>query len=145
MTRYPPIDLPLPLRRSQTNLSSSMPFDSKTMWLVTKSTPFILKFTFGHSCLVGISPPRELTNIWHLSRAMERLCFSTYASNMKECDAPKSNSPTAVVALMKKHTKDNIWSFLHSNMIDPSSSVVLLSGNKYRVGSTGGGGCSCRW
>jgi hypothetical protein len=24
---------------------------------------FILRFTFGHSCLAGISPPRELTII----------------------------------------------------------------------------------
>jgi hypothetical protein len=32
---------------------------------------------------------------------MGRLCFSTYASDMKECDAPKSNSTTAEVALTK--------------------------------------------
>jgi hypothetical protein len=42
---------------------TSMPFDSKIMRLVTKSTPLILRFNFGHSCLVGISPPRELTII----------------------------------------------------------------------------------
>jgi hypothetical protein len=26
-------------------------------------TPLILRFTFGHNCLVGISPPGELTTI----------------------------------------------------------------------------------
>jgi hypothetical protein len=28
---------------------------------VTKSTPLILRFTFGHSCRAGISPPTELS------------------------------------------------------------------------------------
>jgi hypothetical protein len=60
-----------------------------------KVYPLILKFTFGHSCLAGISPLGEQTIIWHLSRAMGRLCFSTYAADMKECDAPESNSTTA--------------------------------------------------
>jgi hypothetical protein len=32
---------------------------------------------------------------------MGRLCFSTYAADMKECDAPESNSTTAEVALMR--------------------------------------------
>jgi hypothetical protein len=79
---------------------------------------------------------------------MGRLCFSTYAENMKECDAPESNSTTTEVALTKKHTKDNIWSFLgflHSNMIDSPSSIVLLGGNRNRVGSTGRGRCRCSW
>jgi hypothetical protein len=78
-----------------------MPFDYKTIRLATKSTPLILRFTFGHSCLGGISPPRELTIIWHLSRAMGRLRFSTYAADMKECDAPESNSTTVEMSLMK--------------------------------------------
>jgi hypothetical protein len=30
-------------------------------------------------------------------------------------------------------------------MIDSSSSVVLVGGNRNRVGSTGRGGCSCNW
>jgi hypothetical protein len=64
-----------------------------------KVYPLILRFTFGHSCLAGISPPRELTTIWHLSRAMGRLCFSTYVADMKECDAPESNSTTAEMLL----------------------------------------------
>jgi hypothetical protein len=34
--------------------------------------------------------------------AMARLCFSTYAADMKECDAPESNSTTAEVSLIKK-------------------------------------------
>jgi hypothetical protein len=72
-----------------------MPFDSKTIRLATKSTPLILSFTFGHSCLAGISPLGELTIIYLLSRAMGRLCFSTYAADMKEWDAPESNSTTA--------------------------------------------------
>jgi hypothetical protein len=37
--------------------------DSKTIRLATKSTPLILRFTFEHSCLAGISPPRILTII----------------------------------------------------------------------------------
>jgi hypothetical protein len=32
---------------------------------------------------------------------MGRLCFSTYAVDMKECDAPESNSTTAEMLLMK--------------------------------------------
>jgi hypothetical protein len=33
------------------------------MRLATKSIPLILRFTFGHSYLAGISPPGELTII----------------------------------------------------------------------------------
>jgi hypothetical protein len=71
---------------------------------------------------------------------MGRLCFSTYAADMKECDALESNSTIAVVSLTKKYTKDNVGSFmvfLHSNMLDSSSSIVLLGGNRNRVGSMG--------
>jgi hypothetical protein len=32
---------------------------------------------------------------------MGRLCFSTYAADMKECDAPESNSTTAERSLTK--------------------------------------------
>jgi hypothetical protein len=32
---------------------------------------------------------------------MGRLCFSMYAVDMKECDAPKSNSTTVEVSLLK--------------------------------------------
>jgi hypothetical protein len=42
----------------------------------------------------------------------------------------------------EKHTKENIWSFLgllHSNMVDSSSSVVLLGSHRYGVGFTGRG------
>jgi hypothetical protein len=45
----------------------------------------------------------------------------------------------------KKHTNDNIMSFLrffHSHMIDSPTGVVLLSSNRNRVGSTGRGRCS---
>jgi hypothetical protein len=43
---------------------TSMPFDSKTIRLATKSTPPpFLRFTFGHSYLADISPPGELTII----------------------------------------------------------------------------------
>jgi hypothetical protein len=80
---------------------TSMPFDSKMMRLATKYTLLILRFTFTHNCLVGISPPRELTIICHLSRDMGKLCFSIYAANMKEYDALESNSTIVVVALMR--------------------------------------------
>jgi hypothetical protein len=36
---------------------------------------------------------------------MGRLCFSTYAVDMKECDALESNSITAEVVLMKNIPK----------------------------------------
>jgi hypothetical protein len=61
----------------------------------------ILRFTFGHNCLVGISPTGEVTIIWHFSRARGRFYFSTYATDMKECDAPVSNNTTTEVSLMK--------------------------------------------
>jgi hypothetical protein len=32
---------------------------------------------------------------------MDRLCFSTYIVDMKECDAPESNSTTVEVSLTK--------------------------------------------
>jgi hypothetical protein len=49
-----------------------------------KVYPLILRFTFGHNCLAGISPPEELTIIWNFSRARGRLCFPTYAVDMKK-------------------------------------------------------------
>jgi hypothetical protein len=45
----------------------------------------------------------------------------------------------------EKHTNDHVWSFLgflHSNMVEPTMSIVLLGSNRNRVGSTGGGRCS---
>jgi hypothetical protein len=54
---------------------------------------------------MGISPPGELTIIWHLSRAMSRLCFSTYAADIKKCDTLESNSTAVEVALMKNIPK----------------------------------------
>jgi hypothetical protein len=42
---------------------TSMLFDSKTIRLPTKYAPLILRFTFGHSYLAGISHPGELTII----------------------------------------------------------------------------------
>jgi hypothetical protein len=76
---------------------------------------------------------------------MGRLCFSTYAADMNECDAPESNSTTAEVSLMKKHTNDHVQSFLgflHSSLVDSPMSIVLLGSNRNRVGSTSGGRCS---
>jgi hypothetical protein len=37
----------------------------------------------------------------------------------------------------EKNTNDNIWSFLHSNMVDSLMSIVLPGTNRNRVGSTG--------
>jgi hypothetical protein len=45
----------------------------------------------------------------------------------------------------EKHTKDHVRSFLgflHSNMVDSSTSIVLLGSNQNKVGSTSGGRCS---
>jgi hypothetical protein len=64
---------------------------------------------------------------------------------MKECDASKSNSTTAEVSLMKKHTNDHVQSFLgflHNNMVDLPMNIVLLGSNRNRVGSTSRGRCS---
>jgi hypothetical protein len=93
---------------------------------------------------VGISPAGELTIIWHLSRAMGRLRFSTYAVDMKECNAPESNSTTT-----EKCTNDHIQSFLgflNCDMIDLSTNIVLPSSNRNRICPRGRcrGGCSCR-
>jgi hypothetical protein len=71
---------------------------------------------------------------------MGRLCFSTYAADMKECDAPESNNTIAEVSLTKKHTNDHVWSFLgflHSNMIDLPANIVLLGSNRNIISSTG--------
>jgi hypothetical protein len=70
---------------------------------------------------------------------MGRLCISTYAADMKECDAPESNSTTAEVSLTKKHTNDYVWSFLgflHCDMIDLPMNIVLLGRNWNRISST---------
>jgi hypothetical protein len=72
--------------------------------------------------------------------ARVRLCFSTYAADMNEYGAPKSNSTTIKVSLTKKHTNDNVRNFLgflHSNMADSSMSIVRLSSNRNRVDSIG--------
>jgi hypothetical protein len=48
-------------------------------------------------------------------------------------------------AVDKKHTNDNIRSFLrffHSHMIDSPTGVVLLGSNRNRIGSMGRGRCS---
>jgi hypothetical protein len=95
--------------------------------------PLILRFTFGHSYLAGMSPRRELTIISHFSRAKGSLCFSTYTIDMKECDAPESISTIVEVSLTKKHTNDHVCSFLgflHNNMIDLPTNIVLLGSNR---------------
>jgi hypothetical protein len=59
---------------------------------------------------------------------------------MKECDAPESNSTTAEVSLIKKHTNDHIQSFLgflHNNMIDLHANIVLLGSNRNIISSMG--------
>jgi hypothetical protein len=79
---------------------------------------------------------------------MGRLCFSTYAVDMKDCNAPESNNTTVEVSLTKKHTNDHVWSFLgflHYNMIDLPVNIVLLGSNRNKNSSTGRrrGGHSC--
>jgi hypothetical protein len=64
---------------------------------------------------------------------------------MKECDALESNSTTAEVPLMKKHTNDHAWSFLvflHNNMVNLPVNIVLLDSNRNRIGYMGRGRCS---
>jgi hypothetical protein len=76
---------------------------------------------------------------------MGRLCFSTYVVDMKERDAPKSNSTTAEASLMKhilmKMSRAS-WASSTATWLTPTS-VVLLHGNRNRIGSTGRGWCSC--
>jgi hypothetical protein len=59
------------------------------------------------------------------------------------CSKIKQHNCRSVID--KKHTNDHIRSFLgflHSNMIDSPTSIVLLGSNRNRVGSTSGGTCS---
>jgi hypothetical protein len=47
----------------------------------------------------------------------------------------------------KKHINDNVWrflGFLHSNVVDSPTCIVLLSSNRNRVVSTSQDMCSCR-
>jgi hypothetical protein len=84
---------------------------------------------------------------------MGRLCFSIDVEDIKECDAPESNSTTTEVSLMKncrsvideKHTSDHVRSFLgflQSNMVDSPMSIVLFGSNRNKVGSTSRCRCS---
>jgi hypothetical protein len=57
--------------------------------------------TLGHTCLAGMSPPRELTTIQHLSRDTDRLYFAIYSAEMNECDAPESNNMIVVLELAR--------------------------------------------
>jgi hypothetical protein len=59
---------------------------------------------------------------------------------MKECDTSESNSTTVEVSLTKKYNNNHVWSFLgflHSNMIDLSTNIILLGSNRNRISSTG--------
>jgi hypothetical protein len=62
------------------------------------------------------------------------------------CSRIKQHNCRSVID--EKHTNNNIRSFLHffhGNMVDSPTSVVLLSSNRNRVGSTGRGRCSYNW
>jgi hypothetical protein len=59
------------------------------------------------------------------------------------CSRIKQHNRRSVVD--EKHTNDNIQSFLcflHNNMVDSPTSIVLLGSNRNRVGSMGK--CRCR-
>jgi hypothetical protein len=54
------------------------------------------------------------------------------------CSRIKQHNCRSVID--EKQTNDNIRSFLgflHSNMVDPPMSIILLGNNRNRVGSTG--------
>jgi hypothetical protein len=56
------------------------------------------------------------------------------------CSRIKQHNCRSVVD--EKHTNDHVWSFLgflHSNMVDSPTSIVLVGSNRNRVGSTIGG------
>jgi hypothetical protein len=56
------------------------------------------------------------------------------------CSRIKQHNCRSVVD--EKHTNDHVWSFLgflHSNMVDSPTSIVLVGNNRNRVGSTIGG------
>jgi hypothetical protein len=58
------------------------------------------------------------------------------------CSRIKQHNCRSVVD--EKQTNDHIWSFLgflHSNMVDSPTSIVLLGSNWNRVGSTSGDRC----
>jgi hypothetical protein len=80
---------------------------------------------------------------------MSRLHFLTYVADMKECDAPESNSTTAENVVDGKRTNDHVRSFLgflNYDMIDLFVNIVLPSSNRNRIHPTGRckGGNSCR-
>jgi hypothetical protein len=59
------------------------------------------------------------------------------------CSRIKQHNYRSVID--EKHTNDNVRSFLgflHGNMVDSPTGIVLLSSNRKRVGSTGR--CSCK-
>jgi hypothetical protein len=58
-----------------------------------------------------------------------------------QCSKIKQHNCRSVID--EKRTNGNIQSFLgflHSNMVDSSTSIILLGSNKNRVGSTGRAG-----
>jgi hypothetical protein len=56
-----------------------------------KSTPLIRILIAGHTCLVFISPPGELTIMVYFMMVMSKLCLATNFDDMKVCDALESN------------------------------------------------------
>jgi hypothetical protein len=56
------------------------------------------------------------------------------------CSRIKQHNCRSVID--EKHTNDHVWSFLgflHSNMVDSRTSIVLLGSNQNRIGSNSGG------
>jgi hypothetical protein len=79
---------------------------------------------------------------------MGRLCFPTYATNMKKMQYSSIKQHNCRSVIDKKHTNDHVWSFLgflHCDMIDLPMNIVLLGSNWNRISSMGRcrGGHSC--
>jgi hypothetical protein len=55
----------------------------------------MLILTFGHICLVLISPPGELASMVCFMVVIRRLYFAMKLDDINECDAPESNKIVA--------------------------------------------------
>jgi hypothetical protein len=77
---------------------------------------------------------------------MARLCFSTYAADMKECDAPESNYITTEVALMKnipRTTSGASWASSTATWLTLPRALFCLAATGTGLAPHVGGSCRC--
>jgi hypothetical protein len=69
----------------------------------------MLILTYGHICLVLISPLGELTSMECFMVAIGMLCFATMLHVMNECDALESNKTVAGCELVRNIPNTTSW------------------------------------